>query len=648
MKFRLAAAASLYALGLPPAVLAADEAPAPDALSPVIVTATRIEMKDSDAPYASEVHRREEIERSGATTLVDYLARYSSLQVLPNYGNRYSPALNMRGYGITDGYQNVVVTVDGRRLNNVDMVPQLLGSVSLADVDRIEITKGSGSVLYGDGATAGTIQIHTRPRDGATVDLFGGSNGSRGASLSAGLVRERFSLSASAERNRDDGAGDKDATGHRDAARADIWRVGIDGKPVDELKLRLDAGESRIDTRYPNSLTLAQFKDDPAQIVGDYTHQKFNTHYWSVGGDYDFSSRWRLSADHHDESRYSKWVNWGSESESRYLSDDISLQFRGDKLAVTAGAQLFDAVRKGSDNDTDKRNRALFLQAQYSFDRLTLSAGVRGEQVRYRYRPDVGEHLEANERFLAWDVGFNYRVDEALSVFGNYNDAHQAPDIDRFFNWPFGGLATFNGFIDPAHARTLTLGLNHSTATNRLKLAVFHARLRNEIFYDQSLGMFGTNTNIDRSRKFGIEVQDSWQIVRAVAANVNYSWTRALIDRDDSGGGAFNGKELPGVPRHSLVAGLAVDVVDGGRLYLSHTWRSRAWAAGDFDNNNSQRQRAYQSTDLSYRQQITKQVELYGAVSNLFEHENGMWVGDDQIYPVDYSRTWKLGARVSF
>lgn len=641
MKFRLAAAASLYALGLPPAVLAADEA-----LAPVIVTATRIEMKDSDAPYASEVHRREDIERAGATTLVDYLARYSSLQVLPNYGNRYSPALNMRGYGITDGYQNVVVTVDGRRLNNVDMVPQLLGSVSLADVDRIEITKGSGSVLFGDGATAGTIQIHTRPRDGATVDLFGGSHGSRGASLSAGLVRERFSLSASAERNRDDGAGDKDATGHRDASRADIWRVGIDGKPVDELKLRLDAGESRIDTRYPNSLTLAQFKDDPAQIVGNYTHQKFNTHYWSVGGDYDFSSRWRLSADHHDESRYSEWVNSGSESDSRYLSDEISLQFRGDKLAVTAGAQLFDAVRKGSDNDTDKRNRALFLQAQYSFDRLTLSAGARGEQVRYRYRPDAGEHLEANERFSSWDVGFNYRLNEALSVFGNYNDAHQTPDIDRFFNWPFGGGPTvFNGFIDPAHARTLTLGLNHSTATNRLKLAVFHARLHNEIFLDPYTF---NNTSLDRSRKFGIEVQDSWQIARAVAANLNYSWTRALIDRDDASGGAFNGKELPGVPRHSLVAGLAVDVVEGGRLYVSHTWRSRAWAAGDFDNNNSQRQRAYQSTDLSYRQQITRQVELYGAVSNLFEHENGMWVDDDQIYPVDYSRTWKLGARISF
>jgi iron complex outermembrane recepter protein len=42
-------------------------------LDPVLVTATGVEMADVDAPYASEVHTRRDIERSGAATLVEYL-----------------------------------------------------------------------------------------------------------------------------------------------------------------------------------------------------------------------------------------------------------------------------------------------------------------------------------------------------------------------------------------------------------------------------------------------------------------------------------------------------------------------------------------------------------------------------------------------
>jgi iron complex outermembrane receptor protein len=120
-----------------------------------------------------------------------------------------------------------------------------------------------------------------------------------------------------------------------------------------------------------------------------------------------------------------------------------------------------------------------------------------------------------------------------------------------------------------------------------------------------------------------------------------------MIDREDSGAGAFDDKELPGVPRHNVVAGLNVRVGEHGNLHLSHTWRSKAWAADDFDNNNAQKQREYQSTDLAYRHRL-EGLELYAAVSNLFEYENGVWVGDDQIYPVNFARTWKVGAKLSF
>lgn len=242
----------------------------------------------------------------------------------------------------------------------------------------------------------------------------------------------------------------------------------------------------------------------------------------------------------------------------------------------------------------------------------------------------------------------NYRIDEAMSVFGNYNYAYQAPDIDRFFTFDQETFEQiFNGLIDPARSRTVTVGFNHVVPKNRLKVGLFHSRLKDEIYLFKPDAFTFINTNIDKSHKYGLEVQDTWRISSMLTGVLNYTWTRAMIDREDMGGGAFDDKELPGVPRHNVVLGLNVAVGEYGNLYLSHTWRSKTWAYDDFDNNNAQKQREYQSTDLAYRHRL-KNLELYAAVTNLFEYENGTWVRDNAIYPVNFERTWKLGAKLSF
>lgn len=623
--------------------------------APVVVSATRIDMQDQDAPYASEVHTREDIERSGASSLYDYLALQTSLQVTPSYGNRYTPQISMRGYGSANGHQNVVVSVDGRRLNNIDMVPQLIGSIALADIDRIEITKGSGAVLYGDGATAGTIQIYTKPREGVRLDAYAGNYGTRGGVATAGIVRDRFDFSATLDHGKFGGFSDKDPSGHRDQSEANTWRVAAGVKPTDGLRLDFEAGASRIDTRYPSSLSLAQFRADPAvNNGGNYTRQRFDAEHWSLGADYVLSPEWRVTARHQDEEKSSAYVP-SPESEYRYLADELALQFQRGGLAVNTGVQRFDGERVDPDGVTTKENLGWFLHGQYVLDRLTLSAGVRREHVEYGYKPVLGAALGEEERLTSWEAGANYRVDPALSVFASYSDAFLAPDIDRFFKSIYGPPPlyqvvgkSFNGFIEPAKTRTLTLGLNHFTERNRLKAALFYARLKNEIYYEPKSY---NNTNIDKSHKYGFEVQNSFQVTPAAAVLLNYAWTRARIDREADGGGAYDGKDLPGVSRHSLVAGLNFRVAERGSLNVSHVWRSKTYADGDFDNRNAEKQRAYQSTDLAYRHQLTKGVELYGAVSNLFDRENGLflesWSGD-RVYPIDFERTWRVGAQLTF
>ncbi|HNQ04808.1 MAG TPA: TonB-dependent receptor [Thiobacillaceae bacterium] len=626
--------------------------PAPlPTLGEVLVTATRIPMPDVAAPYASEVHTRTMLQASGATSLMDYLSRHTSLHVMPSYGNRFTPKLDMRGYGIGDGYQNIAISLDGRRLNNLDMVPQAIGAIPLEDIERIEITKGSGSVLFGDGATAGAIQIMRRKRDGASVAVAGGNRGQRTGSLAAGLHRPRVSLQASIDAQADEGHSAMDPTGHRDESRQHGWHGELEARPVRGVALGIEGGRDHIDTRYVNYLSQAQFLANPGQLgsnlytspVNAYNRLRLDSDTWRLRGDFALPHGWRLRASHGREDRLMNYNPfWRPDYE--YVGSDLSLGHSGERLDLLLGAQRFEGRRHSGTDHTRKRNSAWYVQGLYRLRDTTLSAGIRREDVDYGYTPLAGAGSQAGHDLTAWDVGINRQVHDRLSLFANLNRAFQAPDVDRFFT--FGG--GFNGFIRPALSRTLNLGLNHATPVNRLKLSVYRAELSHEIYYlDTGNWLTSYNTNLDKTHKYGLELQDTWQATPDLGLGLNYAYTRARIDREADAGGAYDGKDLPGVPRHGLSLNADYRLGAATWLQLAHTWRSKAWAATDFDNDNAQRQKPYQSTSLVLRHQW-QGMEWFLAVDNLFQRRNGLWVADDVIYPYHFRRDWRAGLKASF
>lgn len=617
----------------------------------IVVTPTRVPLTDVGAPFASEVHTRSTIAGTGATSLVDYLAQHTSVQVLPSYGNKFTPRIDMRGYGIGDGYQNIVVSLDGRRLNNIDGVPQLLGAIPLADIERIEITKGSGSVMFGDGATAGSIQIYTRSHQGVSLAASAGDHGAVAGTATAGLNTETLTLSASADYSGLDGYSATDPSSHTDESSSRTLRGSLAFRPHERVEIGLDAGSSRIDARYPSPLTLAQFAADPAQVGSNpwvvpanaYSHQKLESDTWRILARLDLSQAWKLMASHSQEDKLSNYVSWSSESHYDYMADDLALQYRRGAFDLTVGLQTFDGTRIGSTGRTSKDNTGWYAQGQYRFGRTLFSAGARREQVEYVYASSVGTSLRAEHALTAWDLGVNHRLDERFSLFANVNRAFQAPDIDRFFNWD----GSFNAFIEPAISHTANVGLNHVTTANKLKLALFRANLKNEIYYHIVDPWSGYNTNLDKTHKYGLELQDSWRATDTLTATLNYTWIRAIIDRENDEGGTYNGKELPGVPRHGMTLMLDWRLTPASGFNIAHTWRSETWAAEDFDNNNVQKQAAYQSTNLAYRYRH-KQWEGFVAVDNVFGQSNGIWIRDDAIYPVNFARAWRVGVKAGF
>ena len=630
----------------------------PATLTPVIVTANGIPTRDSDATYASEVHDRAAIDVSGAASLYDYLAKNTSLNVLPGFGNKNTPSLDMRGYGVESGYQNLVVVVDGYRLNNIDMSSTYLGGVPLDSIESIEISKGTGSVAFGDGAMSGVIQIRTRARNGLSFSAITGSRGAQELNVAGGLSRDLFDLSFDATNSKQASLSSPDVTGNRDGSDNRAERLNLTLKPVTGLKLFLGGSNSNVDTRYIGPLSPAQFAADPGQNGGNtYNHQLYRSSQWRVGAEYEFSPGLIARYMHNNEDKESEFLapNPGR-YDSNYASDDLSLSYRSAKFDITGGVQRFDGERWGQaipswtpENRTSKDSRSMYLQGVYRIGAWSFSGGARRENVEYRYAPIAGASEDGEHKLNAWDIGANYRFNDQWAGFVNLNQAFQAPDIERFFIPPAG---VFNGFINPAKSKNLTVGVNHDTSTNRLRVATFYSKLKNEIYFDPNTvppGAFfaGVNSNIDKSHKYGFELSDRWQVFEKLALSIAYTYTRSIIDKEDSGGGMYDGNELPGVPRHGVNLGATYQPWAGGTLNLNHAWRDSSYAISNFQNDNAGRQSIYSSTSLSLRHRW-KKIEGFVGIDNLFDQRNGMWTyyGTSMVYPVDFRRTARVGIKV--
>jgi iron complex outermembrane receptor protein len=130
-------------------------------LEEVVVTATRDAEEVSRVPASVTVITKEDIEQSNARATVDLLRDEVGVAVRDFYGNGKTASVDIRGFGESSPL-NVLVLVDGRRVNEIDLSGTDWTQIPIDQIERIEIVRGPGSVLYGDNAAGGVINIITK------------------------------------------------------------------------------------------------------------------------------------------------------------------------------------------------------------------------------------------------------------------------------------------------------------------------------------------------------------------------------------------------------------------------------------------------------------------------------------------------------
>ncbi|MBU1006711.1 MAG: TonB-dependent receptor plug domain-containing protein, partial [Candidatus Omnitrophica bacterium] len=147
-------------------------------LDKIVVTATRMDQEAGSASSNISVIDKDQIESSNAQYVSEILEGEAGIHYYDNSTAKTS-TIDIRGFGDTAG-RNVLLLVDGRKVNPVDISGPDWIQIPLESVEKIEIIRGAASVLYGDNASGGVVNIITKKGSGTLSGKAGVKYGSYG------------------------------------------------------------------------------------------------------------------------------------------------------------------------------------------------------------------------------------------------------------------------------------------------------------------------------------------------------------------------------------------------------------------------------------------------------------------------------------
>jgi iron complex outermembrane receptor protein len=551
----------------------------------------------------------------------------------------------------------MVIMVDGVRLNENELANTVLSTIPIDTVERIEITRGGGSVLYGEGATGGVIQIFTRR---AQAGGMHGSVFAEGGQFHEHDVRASLSQTA--------GNVSADIAVARQGSDNYRRNSGFDQTTASlNLQTRFTGGRAGIhvesarqDSRLPGSLTLAQFDADPREASTPQDFGSLDTDRANVFAEYRLGAV-DLAADlsHRERTVRSNYLSFGSTNAYDGRQDQFSPRARwvgdmgGMLNELVGGVDLTRWKRKTtssySNADASQSSRAVYLRDELRFDPAhdgRVALGARHETFDKDYVDPLAQVApeDRSQSLNAWEAQASYRVHPLVEVYAKAGQSYRVANADEN-SYRF---TPDDGILKPQTSHDLELGttLRHAPGddSRTLTMRVFRHRLKNEIFYDPTLnGGWGANTNLDPTERKGFEIDAEAEIAAGWRASAH---AQHVIARFTEGPNA--GREMVLVPKNVLTARLAWVPGNGQSADVGAQWVDSQRYGGDFTNACAARVPSYATFDARYAVKLGA-WELAATGLNLadrhyFSNAFGCQSG---IYPSD-GRQLKLSARYDF
>jgi iron complex outermembrane receptor protein len=650
-------------------------------LEPVVVTATRIEQSIESVPANVTVIDQEDIRNSTAKTVVDLLRSAEGIVVRDLLGNGKTSQVDLRGFGEAGPYTTLVL-VDGRRVNEIDLSGVDWTQIPLGQIERVEIVRGTGTVLYGDNATGGVINIITKVPSEELKAGGGVSAGSYGrhkeeAYVSAGHENIAASLFASYE----------DTDGYRD--NNDFRAKDIGGRivfdPLDALKLNLSGSYHADDYGLLTPLTEDQLAADRTAAPPPLDEAETTDQYLALGIDIDLPGSGSIVTDvsYRDRETEAEFVDefFGSlyttelEREANTWAVTPRYIWNGEVFnranTLIAGVDIYwseldletffgvDAPPVLSSIANAERDAyGFYFNNEFSLlEKLILSLGARRQEVRYDLsQEDLTGFLAPLDdtmtyRDNAYSTGLTFLYEGKSSVFVRANRSLRFPLTDEMVETveiaPFTYQLQLNSDLKPQRGQHYEAGVRHYFTPDVLgRVTLFHAKIENEIFLDKiNFPPFGSNVNHPETLHQGVEIGSEAELLTRLTLFGNYTYTKATFEKDP-----FKDNDIPAVPKHMANLGFRIhDIVAGLIFSADYNYVGSSYAISDQANQFDKLDDYYTiNVKLSY---AWKQLEGFFGVNNVTDQEYCEYAvigGTGRYFHPAPERNWLAGLKVVF
>ncbi len=596
----------------------------------VVVTATRFPADENRLPIGVTVVSAADIRNSAARTVPELLGQLAGIRVRDT-GNP-NLQIDMRGFGST-GDQNTLVLVDGQRVSENEQTTVNWSAIPLEAVERIEILHGSGAVLYGGGATGGTINIITKSpsaqRSQVTVGGGVASYSTLSGSAAFNYAGENFGAAVLGTYQNGNGYRDNNVFRNRSALADLRW-----GDSRNGASLKLGADDQAFGL--PGAISQAQIAANPRQALFAYDNGTLSTGYANLGGNLlvgdaevaaNLTYRQRVS-----HGRFFLGTAFGpslsdAQSDVWTFAPRVRLPFSaaGVDQVVIGGVDWehwnYHATNStpafGILNAPDGFQRSLAGYAQYTArfaTATTLSAGGRIQRTDYgASNPAPAFSTSLTPTLSAWEVAGRQDVGAGVSLLAKAGFSFRLPNINDNFNIFTGAI----NLLVPQKSHQQELGSEWNGGAYGARIALYNIDTSNEIHLNP---FTGNNVNLPPTRRRGVEVSSRANLGESVTVTANYTYADSEFKSGTVGAVSIANNEVPLVPRNAANVTLTWRALDRLRLSGQVSYVGQQRFDGDETNQFNQMMPAYTVVDLKVVYDI-KAWLLTAGVKNLFDEK---------------------------
>lgn len=627
----------------------AEENIASQRLNETVISMENFETSVLDTAKNVTIVTQEDIQNKGANTVAEALRGVPGLVVGGYDGG--SPKFDMRGSGATAN-SNTLVLLDGIPLNGINGNYET-DQIPVDQIEKIEIVPAGGTVMYGEGAIGGIINIITKsPKDKmnyGSVGLEAGSWGTTKGTLSYGTkIGEKFLFDTSYTNYKTDGYRSA-YPGYDDGdKRESIW---LRGKYLlNDGYIEAKYNHSENDDSFTGALTKKQFEDNPKQIgtsggiVKDKTDSYLLTYNQKLTENISVLIYGGYSE---NEGEYNSISSYGP-----YLSKDRIIQYYskaqmkytyGENSYVILGVDYKDGKiedRKDSSTpDKTKESYAGYILNKTTFGDLQLTQGFRREINKLDSGTAMDKDKFENNSF---ELAANYLYSNTGSVYLNFAQGFRIPTINDMNLWL--------GNYDVQKTTTYELGIKDMKGNTNISASVFLIDTDKEIYYNPEgripgAAWPGANKNFDGTvRRIGTQLSLQHYFDKlTLRENISYIQPKVTS-------GEHDGKEFAGVSRWQLNAGVTYNFTEKLLGNIDMYYLGKAYGEDDFSNNYG-KVGGYTTFDLNLKCKVNEGLEIYGGIKNLLDKEYSTTVttsgGYKAYYPAD-GRSFYAGFKYNF